>query len=138
MKYLLITLLFIPSILSADWKFKNYEYYIPKVEVQAISASSLMAGDTLETERYKKLSRDKTSSTLENYTEVSKVRIETMSKTNSRGVTATYKRVIGTIPSDYNYDTKEENQKLINAEVSRLKAIDDKKLEDEAKSNLGL
>ena len=70
MKYLLIALMFVPSVLSAEWKFSHNDYYIPKTETQAIEYSTLMNGDVKDTEKYIRLSREIVSPTLENYTDL--------------------------------------------------------------------
>jgi hypothetical protein len=137
---LLITLLFIPSILFAETKTVGYEYYIPKTETTIIQESNLMTGLVEDKERYKKIRRSTISTTLDNYVKDGKVnKVIVNQTTDRRGViTATFEQKEGIVPIDYNYSTEEENKKRIQEEINRLKAIQDSVLEEQAKTNLGL
>ena len=121
MKYLLIALLFLPSILSAD--ITGYEYIIPKTESVIIGYSCLMGGDVEYKERYKKLSRDKISTTLDTADKDGKcVRMLVVETTdNQNGVIGTYKRYKNPqdMPTDYNYDSVKEREIAIELEIAK-------------------
>ena len=135
----ILLLLFVPSILSAE--IVGYEYYVPKTETQAISDMSLMTGTKSETEKYQTLTRKDVSTTLDSYVENNKcyktVLIETKD-VRPNGITATFLRKEGNVPSDLNYSSEAELRKRIDAEIQRLKAEEDRLLEEQAKKNLGL
>ena len=141
MKTLLIALLIFPSICFAE-KIVGYEYYTPKAETAVVSDMSVMSGTKSSTERYEKIARKDISTTLDNYAKTGKVKkaivIETYDYDKNGKVIAIITRKEGTIPADLNYSTAEENKKKIEIEKARLKAIQEQKLEDEAKANLGL
>lgn len=122
-------------------KIIGYEYIIPKTETSAISDSKLMIGTRTDKEKYEVLARKDISTILDKYSKeakVYKVIVKETKEVRPHGITATFIRKEGTIPADIDYDSAKEQQKLIDAEKIRLKALQEAELEAQAKINLGI
>lgn len=140
MKRLLI-LLFIPSMLCAETKIIGHKYAIPKTEPAVIADTALMTGTKTDKERYLLLERKDISTTLDSYEKQGKCYksvIKKIKEVRPNGVTVTFIKEEGSLPTDLNYSTEAEKKKAIEAEKARLRALQEKALEDQAKANLGL
>ena len=134
-------LLISTNLLFADTKIVGYEYITPKTESAVVSAIASKSGTKIETERYQRIEMTKTDPTLDSYASSGKAYKVVVKETYDRrpnGIAATFTQKEGNIPADLNYSTAVENQKAIEAEKNRLKAIQEAILEEQAKTNLGL
>lgn len=140
MKYLLISLMFIPSLCFAE-KIVGYEYYIPPAQTQAISDSKVMSGSIEEKERWTKLTRTTISTTMNNYAKAGNVKkaiVKQIIDKRPNGITATFEIKEGDVPSDYNYSTKDENKKKVEAEYQKRKAAAESAEKEALAKEMGL
>ena len=127
---ILIALLFIPTLAYAE-----IEYTIPKDEPIIISYTNLMDGEVKETEKYKTLKRDKVSTTLEQAVKDGKCTkrvLGTITQKKEKIIGSGVKVLSGSLPSDYNYDSVKEREKLIQAEITKKKLADEEIVRAEA------